>query len=111
MHCQYVPLPATWIDKQPKPLIGGMVALDYFVQKLRTSYPNSLLLDSGDLLTGTPLSRIMVDSAYGGGFVNMMNLIGYDAYTIGNHDLDEGQHNLFKLLDYAILTFSLQIYI
>ncbi|MBN2410376.1 bifunctional metallophosphatase/5'-nucleotidase [candidate division KSB1 bacterium] len=112
MHCQYLPMPATWVDGQPKPLIGGMTALEYFISTQRGLYPNSLLLDSGDLLTGTPISRVMVDSAYGGGFVNMMNIIGYDAYTIGNHDFDEGQSNLFKLLDlcdFDILSANLYI--
>jgi len=98
MHSQYVPVPATWVQKDPKPLIGGMVALDYFIQQQRKSYANSLLLDGGDIMTGTPLSLIQVDGALGGGFVKMMNLIGYDAMTIGNHEFDAGQENLKKLL-------------
>ncbi len=98
MHSQYVPLKATWLEQEPKPLIGGMVALDYYIRQQRESYPHSLLLDAGDFCTGTPLSKIEYKGAQNGGFVEMMNLIGYDAVTIGNHEFDEGQKNLRKLL-------------
>jgi len=99
LHCQYLPAPATWAPGNPKPLIGGMVALDYFIRQQRALYPNSLLLNAGDILTGTQLSKIAVDSVYGGAFVNMMNLMGYDVVTLGNHEFDEGQGNLYRLMD------------
>ena len=71
MHAQFVPLPATWIDAEPKPLIGGMTALLDMINKTRIVYPNSLLLDAGDICTGTLLSKIKVDGALNGGFVQM----------------------------------------
>ena len=98
MHCQYVPMEASWVDKEPRPLIGGMVALEYFVRTERARFPKNLLLDAGDILTGTPLAKIEVNGAFGGGFVEMMNLIGFDATTIGNHEFDDGQENLKKLI-------------
>jgi len=101
MHAQYVPMPATWIKTTPRPQIGGMVALEYFIRHERAKYPHALLLDAGDIMTGTPISKINVDGALGGGFVEMMNLIGYNAMTIGNHEFDEGQDNLQKLIGLA----------
>lgn len=99
LHCQYLPVPATFVQGSPKPLIGGLVALDFFIRQQRALYPNSLLLNAGDILTGTPLSKIAVDSVYGGAFVNMLNLMGYDVATLGNHEFDEGQGNLYRLMD------------
>ncbi len=98
MHAQFVPLTATWIETDPQPHIGGMVALEYAVRQARAFYPQSLLLDAGDISTGTLLSKIDHNGALNGGFVEMMNLLNYDGFTIGNHEFDEGQENLAKLL-------------
>ncbi len=99
MHAQYVPQSATWVQQTPKPMIGGMVALDYFIRRQLEQYPDALVLDAGDISTGTPLSKIEYKGALNGGFVEMMNLMDYDAYTIGNHEFDEGTENLKILLD------------
>jgi 5'-nucleotidase / UDP-sugar diphosphatase len=99
MHTQYIPMTANWMDRDPKPLIGGMVALDFHIQRLRQTYSPVLLLDAGDYMTGTPLSKIEVQGAQGGGFVKMMNLMDYDAVTLGNHEFDEGTDNLQALID------------
>ncbi|MDZ7724318.1 MAG: metallophosphoesterase [candidate division KSB1 bacterium] len=101
MHAQYLPMQAVWIQKSPKPLIGGLVALDYHIRRQQNLYPNSLLLDAGDICTGTPLSNIEYKGAKNGAFVHMMNLMGYDALTIGNHEFDEGQENLGNLIELA----------
>ncbi len=101
MHAQYAAAPAVWVQGSPKPLVGGIVALDYFVRKQRELYPHSLLLDAGDFSTGTMLSRIEYNGAYNGAFVEMMNLVGYDAATLGNHEFDEGQENMKKLIELA----------
>ena len=110
MHAQFTPLSATWIKSDVKPRIGGMVALDYFIDRARTQFANALLLDAGDICTGTLLSKIDYNGALNGGFVEMMNLIGYDAFTIGNHEFDNGQENLHKLVglaDFDVLSANL----
>jgi 5'-nucleotidase/UDP-sugar diphosphatase len=101
MHSQFTPIEASWVDETPRPLVGGVVALDYFIQRERAKFPYTLLLDAGDITTGTLLSKMEVDSVRNGGFVEMMNIMGYDASTIGNHEFDEGQENLRKMLDMA----------
>lgn len=110
MHSQYLPLKATWIREEPKPLIGGMVALKYFVDQERSQNKNLLVLDAGDIMTGTPLSNIEVDGAVCGGFVQMMNLIGYHATIIGNHEFDNGVQNLkrlIRLMNFEVLSANL----
>ena len=101
MHAQYLPVPAMWSQKEPKPMIGGMVALEKTITKYRSLYYPSILLDAGDIMTGTPISNIEYKGANGGAFVEMMNLIGYDAFTVGNHEFDQGTDNLNRLLDLA----------
>jgi 5'-nucleotidase / UDP-sugar diphosphatase len=101
MHSQFVSLPATWVKKDVQPLVGGMVALEYFIRQARTQFPDALMLDAGDICTGTLLSKIDHNGALNGGFVEMMNIIDYDAFTIGNHEFDNGQDNLHALLNLA----------
>jgi len=101
MHSQYLPVAATWIQKEPKPLIGGIVALDDHIRQARAKYNATLLLDAGDIMTGTPLAQIELENTLGGAFVDMLNTIGYQASTIGNHEFDEGQENLHRILSLA----------
>ncbi len=101
MHSQFSPTPATWVQKEPKPQIGGVVALDHQIRQARATYKATLLLDAGDIMTGTPLAKLKVDGALGGAYVQMLNELGYQALTIGNHEFDEGQENLFRLIDLA----------
>jgi len=49
-------------------------------------------------MTGTPISEMDYKGATGGALFEMMNLTAYDAWTIGNHDLDVSQENLRKLI-------------
>jgi len=100
-HSQFAPAPATWIQKDPKPGIGGMVALKDQIDKARASGKATLLLDAGDFMTGTPVAKLKVDGALGGGYVEMLNEMGYQALTIGNHEFDEGQENLQRLIGLA----------
>lgn len=98
MHCQFAPTPATWVQKEPKPMIGGLVALESLVRAERGKGVPTLLLDAGDIMTGTPIAKINSNGIFGGGFMDMMNMLGYRAMTIGNHEFDEGQDNLAKLV-------------
>jgi len=101
MHCQYTPTPATWVQREVKPMIGGMTALEYFIRQERARSLPVLLLDAGDIMTGTPIAKMARNEVFGGGFMAMINLLGYDAMTIGNHEFDEGQSNLLKLIGSA----------
>lgn len=98
-HAAYRARPASWRDDHP--LVGGTLALDAAVRAERTRWQRVLLLDAGDVLTGSPLSEISVDGARGGGLYELMNRVGYDAMTIGNHDFDQGADNVDALVALA----------
>lgn len=71
-------------------LSGGMAVLKSFLNSAGTSY---LLLDAGDFFQGTPEG----DLTGGLALVDLMNLVGYTALTVGNHDLDQGVKNLASI--------------
>ncbi|MFA5780081.1 MAG: bifunctional UDP-sugar hydrolase/5'-nucleotidase [Elusimicrobiota bacterium] len=54
-----------------------------------------LLLDAGDIFQGTPEG----DLTNGEVVVKVMNELGYDAMTLGNHEFDKGQKQLKKLIE------------
>lgn len=56
------------------------------VQSARSLRPNSLLLDAGDMTTGT----LYFNEFQGEVEREFMNLLGYDAATFGNHEFDLG---------------------
>ncbi len=58
---------------------------------------NVLLVDDGDHAQGT------IYSAYNNGeeMIKLMNDVGYDLATLGNHEFDYGQYQAFKLMDLA----------
>ena len=54
-----------------------------------------LLLDAGDTLHGLPIANL----SNGENIVKIMNEIGYDAMTAGNHDFNYGMSQLLNLRD------------
>jgi len=78
--------------------IGGLPRIGHMIRFLRSKDPkHTLVIDAGDIFQGTPLF-----TKYKGDVeVNMLNKIGYDIYTIGNHEFDEGPQNLAKQLSQA----------
>ena len=66
----------------PRDGVGGMAELATLVRK---STPD-LILDSGDMFTGTMLS----DEFEGRPLIEIMNRIGYAAAALGNHEFDYG---------------------
>ncbi len=101
LHASFVPHDAFWVKESPKPLVGGFNELAYIVDSIRSANPNVLLLDGGDVMTGNPISDMMYKGAEGGALFEMMNMVGYDAGCLGNHDFDISQENLKKLVAIA----------
>ena len=99
MHGAFVPSKATWIKENPKPLIGGFLALAHYLKEARSQTSNTLLLDAGDLMTGNEICNIEHKGAKGGALIDMMNLMGYEGMTIGNHEFDISQENVVKLIE------------
>ena len=56
------------------------------VKEVRAEKPNALLLDAGDVMSGT----LYFNEFQGKADLQFMNLMGYDAMTFGNHEFDLG---------------------
>ena len=67
----------------------GMTKVYSVVKKVREENPNTLLIDNGDTIQGTILS----DDLYNFNLelkhpvIDVMNYMGYDTMTLGNHSL------------------------
>jgi len=60
-----------------------------------------LLLDAGDPIMGMPI----VNLDQGANAITFMNLAGYDAMTLGNHEFDWGSDNVLRLQEIAEFPF------
>ncbi|TWT14337.1 bifunctional UDP-sugar hydrolase/5'-nucleotidase [Planomicrobium sp. CPCC 101079] len=56
------------------------------VNQIREEHPNNLLLDAGDVFSGT----LYFNTFQGQADLDFMNLMKYDAMTFGNHEFDLG---------------------
>lgn len=77
--------------------VGGFARLGHLARQLKKNTPNCLLVDAGDIFQGTP----MFTRYQGETEVELLNRMGYDLYTIGNHEFDSGGVNLAKQLSHA----------
>ena len=78
---------------EKRPLKGSLMRVNTYVRQLRSEYGDRLLLiDNGDILQGQPTS-------YWSNFIaadreniasSMVNYMGYDCQTVGNHDIEPG---------------------
>jgi 2',3'-cyclic-nucleotide 2'-phosphodiesterase (5'-nucleotidase family) len=91
MHGAFLPEPATWRDDRA--LVGGMIPLAWHLAEQRRTASASLLFDAGDFMTGNPICEFAEEGIYGAGLLAMMNVVGYDAGVIGNHEFDRGRAN------------------
>ncbi|MFC4403588.1 5'-nucleotidase C-terminal domain-containing protein [Gracilibacillus xinjiangensis] len=69
--------------------LDNMPKLVTAVQEVRQEKPNSLLIDAGDVNTGT----LYFHEYKGQAELAFMNLMGYDAMTFGNHEFDQGSNS------------------
>ena len=56
------------------------------IKEVRAEKQNSLLIDAGDVMTGT----LYYNEFKGQADLEFMNLMGYDVMTFGNHEFDSG---------------------
>lgn len=76
-----------------KPRVGSMARISSYVKQLRKQYGNNVvLLDNGDILQGQPTSYFYnyVATNEPNIAAQVINYLGYDAETIGNHDIEPG---------------------
>ena len=76
---------------------GGFLRRVNMVKEQRAQHPNLLLFDSGDFSQGSGYYTLFKGEVE----IGLMNLMKYDAATIGNHEFDFGLDNMAKLFRMA----------
>ena len=76
---------------------GGIWDRAAIIDQIRKENKNVLLVDAGDFCQGTPYFNYFKGATE----VNFMNLLGYRAATLGNHEFDNGSGMLAKALKKA----------
>ena len=76
---------------------GGFLRRVNLVKEERSQHPNLLLIDSGDFSQGSGYYTLFKGEVE----IGLMNQMGYDAATIGNHEFDFGMENMAKLFRMA----------
>ncbi len=94
-HSRIEPVAPTAADANAG--MGGTVRRATFLKQFRQEHPAVLLFDCGDISQGTPYYNIFRGELE----VKMMNLMKYDAMTIGNHEFDFGLDNMARLFRMA----------
>ncbi|MEI4602089.1 bifunctional 2',3'-cyclic-nucleotide 2'-phosphodiesterase/3'-nucleotidase [Bacillus cereus] len=87
----------------------GLVQTATLVNKAREEVKNSVLVDDGDALQGTPLGDYVankikdpknrVDPSYTHPLYRVMNLMKYDVISLGNHEFNYGLDYLNKVIE------------
>ena len=81
----------------------GLARTASIIDSIRAEAGNSMLIDNGDFLQGNPMGDYI---AYERGMkegdqhpvIKAMNVLGYDAGTLGNHEFNYGLDFMFKVL-------------
>lgn len=101
LHAQILP----WDDLSDQPAPErGLAQIASLVAAARAEVANSLLLDNGDFLNGSPLADHVADHQRRADIHPMiaaMNALGYDAATLGNHEFSNGLGLLRRALGQA----------
>lgn len=100
-HSCIMPLKTTLADTL-KAGRGGYLRRMEMVNEDRKANPDLLLFDSGDFSQGSPYYTMFKGDVE----VGLMNMMHYDAATIGNHEFDFGLENmarLFRMAEFPIV--------
>jgi 5'-nucleotidase len=100
-HSQIFPFSKNLADKK-KANLGGFARRVAYVKQQRKLTPNLLLFDCGDFSQGSSYYSLFKGEVE----IGLMNQMGIDASTIGNHEFDFGLENMaeqFKKATFPIL--------
>ena len=76
---------------------GGFLRRLEMIKQERKKYPDLLYFDSGDFSQGSPYYTLFKGDVE----VELMNRMGCDAATIGNHEFDFGMENMVRIFKKA----------
>lgn len=89
-------------------LVGGVSMLSGYINKVRSEEENVLYAIAGDMFRGS-----IIDTEYRGiSTIQIMNLLGPDIVTLGNHEIDYGlAHLLFleKCAEFPIVNANMYV--
>jgi len=77
--------------------LGGMARLKAALDELRSNNRNVLFLHGGDMVQGT----LYFTKYEGRADMDILNMLGIDAATLGNHEFDKGPRMLLSLISMA----------
>lgn len=81
----------------------GLASLLPLIAEARAGCPDTLLFDNGDFLQGSQLGDWAASTGKGvHPMIAAMNVVGYDAATLGNHEISHGLALLRSALDDAV---------
>ena len=92
-HSQIDPLPANDVNAGK----GGVARRATLVKRIKKANPNTLLVDAGDVMQGTPYFNFYRGEVE----YKAMSAVGYDVGTLGNHEFDNGVQALADALKFA----------
>lgn len=87
---------------------GGAAAISAYLKAVKVDRKNILILDAGDLVTGTPVSTLFSGTPV----FEVYNTMPYDAVTLGNHEFDHGWGHIARFLEIArfpVLTANIRL--
>ena len=81
----------------------GLAKVSTYVKSVRAANPNTMLIDNGDTIQGTPLSYYydMIDTKTEYPMMKVMGAMGYDTWTLGNHEFNYGLTILNRIMSDA----------
>lgn len=90
-----------------KPYYVGLGKIQSLVRAVKAENPNILLIDTGDLIQGTPLEyyHARIDNEPVDPMVLVMNYMGYQCSILGNHEFNYGMNILNKAVSEANFPF------
>ncbi|ONN26580.1 2', 3'-cyclic nucleotide 2'-phosphodiesterase [Thermosipho affectus] len=94
-------LPISYATNKPSDV--GLAKIATLVKQMRKECGNVILIDSGDLIQGTPLEyyHARIDNKPIDPMILVMNKLGYSAWTLGNHEFNYGLNILNKAVSEA----------
>lgn len=81
----------------------GIAKVSTYVKALKATNPNTMLIDNGDMIQGTPLVYYynMIDKTTAYPTSAIMGAMGYETWTLGNHEFNYGLDTLNRIMTEA----------